>query len=216
MPIGVALSAAVISLIAHRAAKVCTVENTGEQRDHPITAGAPLGGMIVQPLNGIPDLLRDQRLMGMLHLDPVLFRLAHLLVDLIGNGAGLVLYHVAEVDLIPQNGLDRHIVPVRRLAPQVRPALRHVVEAAGRGYALLVQRPGDFPKAVPLQTHIKNAENDRGSHRVDFKDVLVRRRFSVADRSIASNILSRPKGGLLDGADFTAGISCVPNNTVLC
>ena len=46
--------------------------------------------MIVQPLNGVPDLLRDQRLMGMLHLNPVRFRLADLLVDLVGDGAGFV------------------------------------------------------------------------------------------------------------------------------
>ena len=147
--------------------------------------------------------------MGMLHLDPVLFRLTDLLVDFVGNGAGLVLHHVAEVDLIPKNGLDRHIVPVGRLAPQVRPALRHVVEAAGRGYALLIQRPGDFPKAVPLQAHIEDAENDRSSHRVDFKDVLVRRGFSVADGSVAANILSALEGGLFHCPDFAAGISCV-------
>ena len=39
--------------------------------------------------------------------------------------------------------------------------------------SLLIQRPGDLPKAVPLQTHIKNAENNRGSHGVDFQDVLM-------------------------------------------
>ncbi len=145
--------------------------------------------------------------MGMLHLDPVLFRLADLLVNLVEDSAGLVLDYVAQVDLIPQNGLDRHIVPIGRFVPQVRPALCHVVEATGRGYALLIQRPGDFPKAVPLQTHIENAENNRGGHWVDFKDVLVRRGFSVADRSVTADILSAFEGGLLDGADFAAGIS---------
>ena len=73
--------------------------------------------MVVQPLNGIPDLLGNKRLMGMLYLDPVLFRLAHLLVDFVGDSAGLVLHHVAQVDLIPQDGLDRHIVPVGRFTP---------------------------------------------------------------------------------------------------
>ena len=34
--------------------------DTGEQRNHPIAAGTPFGGMIVQPLNGIPDLLGDK------------------------------------------------------------------------------------------------------------------------------------------------------------
>ena len=63
--------------------------------------------------------------------------------------------------------LVRHIVPAVRLASQIRPALRHVVEAAGRGYAFLIQRPGDFPKAVPLQTHIENAENINLKSRVE-------------------------------------------------
>ena len=71
--------------------------------------------------------------MGVFHLDPFGFRLADLLVVLVGHRAGLVLYHVTDVDLIAEDGLDGHVVPERRFAPQVFPPLRHVVKAPWRG-----------------------------------------------------------------------------------
>ena len=59
--------------------------------------------------------------MGVFNLDSFGFRLAGLLVVFVGHRSGLVLYHVTDVNLIAENGFHGHIVPVRRLAPQVFP-----------------------------------------------------------------------------------------------
>ena len=59
--------------------------------------------------------------MGVFNLDSFGFRLAGLLVVVVGHRAGLILHHVTDVNLIAEDGFDRHIVPERCLAPQVFP-----------------------------------------------------------------------------------------------
>ena len=54
--------------------------------------------------------------MGVLHSNPLAFRLADMLVVFVGDGDCLVLYHVAEIDLVAENGFHRHIVPAVRFA----------------------------------------------------------------------------------------------------
>ena len=69
--------------------------------------------MVVHPLNGIPRFLRDDRLVGILNLDPILFRLADLLMVFVGHRTRLVLYHVTDVNLVAKNGTNGHIIPER-------------------------------------------------------------------------------------------------------
>ena len=87
-----------------------------------------------------------------LHPYPLALRLVHLLVNLIGHIAGLVLYHVTDIDLVLKDSLYRLRLPVVALPADVGLTLAQVVEAAGRWHLLCVQGGSDFAVTVPLTT----------------------------------------------------------------
>ena len=162
--------------------------------------------MVVHPLYRVPYILRDQRLVGVLHPDPLALRLADLLVVFVGDRARLVLYHVAEIHLVAEDGFHRHIVPALRLAPAVFPPFRHVVEGSGRGDFFGVEDQSDFSETVALQTQIEDTPHHRGCYRVDLQNVLVRRALPVAEGRIATHIFPCLEGGQLHRLDLVAGV----------
>ena len=196
----------VIPHIPHGGPAVHAPQQTGKQRNAAALAAAPSGRVVVHPLHRVPHILRNQRLVGVLHPNPFALRFADLLVVLVGDRARLVLYHVAEINLVAEDGFHRHIVPALRLAPAVLPPLRHVVKGSGRGDFFGVQLQGDFAEAVPLQPQIEDAPHHRGRHRVDLQNVLVRRALSVAEGRIAAHIFPGLEGGQLHRLDLVAGV----------
>ena len=144
--------------------------------------------------------------MGVLDLDPFGFRLADLLVVFVGHRSGLVLYHVTDVNLVAENGFDRHVVPERCLAPKIFPSLRHVVKAPWRGDLFRVELQGDLAKTVALQAQVKDVPHHGSSHRVNLKNVLVRFAFLITEGRIAADILTALECGQLDCLDLAAGV----------
>ena len=82
----------VIPHIPHGGTTLHTPEQTAEQRNGAAFPAAPSGGVVVHPLHRVPHFLRNQRLMGILHPNPLALRLADLLVVFVGDGSRLVLY----------------------------------------------------------------------------------------------------------------------------
>ena len=144
--------------------------------------------------------------MGVLHPNPLALRFADLLVVFVGDGARLILYHVAEIHLVAEDGFHRHIVPTFRLAPAVLPPLRHVVKGSGRWDFFGVENQGNFAETVALQPQIEDTPHHRGRHRVDLQDVLVRCALPVTEGRIAAHIFPRLEGGQLHRLDFVAGV----------
>ena len=125
---------------------------------------------------------------------------------LVGDSARLVLYHVAEIHLVAEDGFHRHIIPERRFSPVIFPPLRHVVEGSGGGDFFGIEHQGNFAETVALQSQVKDVPHYRSSHRVNLKNVLVRRALPVAEGSVAAHIFPRLEGGQLHRLDFVAGI----------
>ena len=144
--------------------------------------------------------------MGVFHLDPFGFRFADLFVVFVGHRAGLVLYHVTDINLIAENGFDRHIVPERCLATQIFPPLRHVIEAPWRRDFFRVELQGDLAEAVPLQAQIEDVPYHGSGHRIDLKNVLVCLAFLIAEGRIAAHIFPGLEGGQLHRLDLVAGV----------
>ena len=144
--------------------------------------------------------------MGVLHLDPFGFRVADLFVVFVGHRSGLVLYHVTEVNLVAENGFDRHIVPGRCLATQIFPPLRHVIEAPWRRDFFRVVLQGNLAEAVPLQAQIEDVPYHGSRHRIDLKNVLVRFAFPITEGRIAADILAAFERGQLHRLDLAAGV----------
>lgn len=144
--------------------------------------------------------------MGVFHLDPLGFRFADLLVVFVGHRPGFVLYHVTDVNLIAEDGLDGHIVPERRLASQVFPSLCHVVKAPWCRDFFRVELQGDLAEAVPLQAQIEDVPYHGSGHRIDLKNVLVCLAFLIAEGRIAADILAAFEGGQLHSLDLAAGV----------
>ena len=144
--------------------------------------------------------------MGVFNLDPLGFRFANLLVVLVGHRAGLVLYHVTDIDLIAENGFDRHVVPERCLAPQIFPPLCHVVKAPWRRDFFCVELQGNLAEAVALQAQVKDVPHHRSRHGVDLKNVLVRFAFLITEGRIAADILAALERGQLHCLDLAAGV----------
>ena len=144
--------------------------------------------------------------MGVFHLDPFGFRFADLFVVFVGHRAGLVLYHVTDINLIAENGFDRHIVPERCLATQIFPPLRHVIEAPWRRDFFRVELQGDLAEAVPLQAQIEDVPYHGSRHRIDLKNVLVRFAFPITEGRIAADILAAFERGQLHRLDLAAGV----------
>ena len=144
--------------------------------------------------------------MGVLNLDPFGFWFADLFVVFVGHCAGLVLYHVTDINLIAENGFYRHIVPEWCLAPQVFPPLCHVIEAPWRGDFFRVKLQGDLAETVPLQAQIKDMPHHGSRHRIDLKNVLVRFAFLITEGRIAADILTALKRGQLHRLDLAAGV----------
>ncbi len=196
----------VIPHIPHGRTAVHAPEQTTEQRDGTAFTAAPSGRMVVHPLHGVPHILRDQRLVGVLHPNPLAFRFADLLVVFVGDGACLVLYHVAEIHLIAKDGFHRHIIPERRFAPVILPSLRHVVKGSGRGDFFRVENQGNFAETIALQPQVKDVPHYRSGHRINLQNVLVRRTLPVAEGSVAAHIFPSLEGGQLHRLDFVAGV----------
>ena len=144
--------------------------------------------------------------MGVFNLDPLGFRFADLLVVFVGHRPGLVLYHVTDVNLIAEDGLDGHVVPERCLAPQVFPSLCHVVKAPWRRDFFRIELQGNFAETVPLQAQIKDMPHHGSSHRIDLKNVLVSFAFLIAKGRVAADILAALEGGQLHRLDLAAGV----------
>ena len=144
--------------------------------------------------------------MGVFHLDPFGFRFADLFVVFVGHRAGLVLYHVTDINLIAENGFYRHIIPERCLAPQVFPSLCHVVKAPWRRDFFRIELQDNFAETVPLQAQIKDMPHHGSSHRIDLKNVLVRFAFLIAEGRIAADIFAALERGQLDCLDLAAGV----------
>ena len=81
---------AVVPHIPHGRSAVHTPQQTAEQGNRAALAAAPSCRVVVHPLHGVPRLLRNQRLVGVFHLDPFGFRFADLLVVFVGHCPGLV------------------------------------------------------------------------------------------------------------------------------
>ena len=133
--------------------------------------------------------------MGVFNLDPLGFRFANLLVVLVGHRSGLILYHVTDIDLIAENGFDRHVVPERCLAPQIFPPLCHVVKAPWRRDFFCVELQGNLAEAVALQAQVKDVPHHGSRHRIDLKNVLVRLAFPVTKGRVAADIFAALEGG---------------------
>ena len=144
--------------------------------------------------------------MGVFNLDPLGFRFADLLVVFVGHRPGLVLYHVTDVNLIAEDGLDGHVVPERRFASQTFPSLCHVVKAPWRGDFFRVKLQGDLAETISLQAQIEDVTYHGSGHRIDLKNVLVSFAFLIAKGRVAADILAALEGGQLHRLDLAAGV----------
>ena len=147
---------------AHQRAAVHTPKQSGKESSLPICLCPAPGVLLFKRPHQFPDLHGHKRFVCSLHPYPLALRLVHLLVDLVGHIAGLVLHHVADIDLVLEDGLHRLRLPVAALFADVGLALAQVVEAAGGRHLLRVQGRGDFAVAIPLTTKVKNAPDDGG------------------------------------------------------
>lgn len=113
---------------------------------------------------------------------------------------------MTDIDLLAENGFDRHVEPERRLASQVFPSLCHVVKAPWRWDFFFVELQGNLAETISLQAQIEDVPYHGSRHRIDLKNVLVRLAFPIAEGRIAADILAALEGGQLHRLDLTAGV----------
>ena len=126
----------------------------------------------------VPQLLRYQRRMGVLHQDLLTLRSADLLFVLVGERCSLKGERVAEVDDVLQD------IGHRLAAPAIWAGRVQVIAGSPRGLVILVGRvqdllsgqdPGDLVGAFPSGTQFKDPPYYRGSHLIwyDLLGVLI-------------------------------------------
>ena len=195
-----------VMVTTHQRTTVHTPKQSGKESCLPICLCPAPSVLLLNRPHQFPDLHGHQRLMRPLHSYPLALRLVHLLVDLVGHIAGLVLHHVADIDLVLEDGLHRLRLPVAALFADVGLALAQVVEAAGGRHLLRVQGRGDFSVTAPLAPKVKNAPDDGGGSRVDYQNMLVLRAFQIADGGVAAHILPGLERGAFHRFDLAAGV----------
>ena len=104
---------------------------------------------------------------------------------------------MTDIDLLAENGFDRHVEPERRLASQVFPSLCHVVKAPWRRDFFRVELQGDLAETISLQAQIEDVPYHGSRHRIDLKNVLVRLAFPITEGRVAADIFAAFERGQL-------------------
>ena len=116
---GPVLALVVVPMMAHGRAAIHTVKQSGKQSGLPICLCPAPGVLLLDCPYQFPDLHRNQRLMRTLDTNPLGLRLAHLLVNLVGDIAGFVLHRMTDIDLIAKDGLHGLGLPVASVLPGI-------------------------------------------------------------------------------------------------
>ena len=163
----------------------------------------------VNLLRQFPCVHVDNRQVGVLYFNPFLFGLIHLLMVFVGNIAPLVLYHVADIDLIAEQLAYCYIVPHFILAVGIGLAECLIVVFPRRENPRFVEGLGNLAKAQTLAAKRENLPHNSGGGFVNDETVGVLRVFEVAVRGVAADIFPRLAGGLPDGFYLAAGVTGV-------
>ena len=147
--------------------------------------------------------------MGSFHTNPFVFVLGNQLTRLIGKCPVFTLDHVADIDLIANEGLYRGIGPLMIDAARVRLALPLIVENAGRLNTFFIQNPGNLTEGQPRCSQGKDTAHDWRGFFVDDKMVLVRRVPFIAKRRICTHKFSILRTGFFDGFYLFTCVSAV-------
>lgn len=153
---------------------------------------------------GVPYVRVDNRLVRILRLDSIGFRLIDLLVIFVGERSALVLHHVTDVDLASYDLFDRDFVPEMIAEADAFRALLLVVIISRRGDVFLVHQSCDFAVTVAFAAIAEQLANIFGGGFVDYKSMFVTFIALLAVRHIRAEIIARFGVNLLDRLDFLA------------
>ena len=181
-----------LGIVAHvqRGTAVSALDQTREGLHLAAGVFPPLG--LHHLMHRVPQHLRDERLMGAGHNDPLFLRRRD--AGFIKEALGFcpAKHRLAQVDVVVQNSPDGGGVPVEGLTPVVTVfvVVRIVLVEIGLGieYAALPQnlRHAHIPDAV--REHLEDVPHHIGGGRIDQQMVAVSRIFQVAKGRSAAKI----------------------------
>ena len=164
---------------------------------------------LVDSHHRVPNPTGDDRLMGALHTNPVLFGFAHQLFGFVGERPAFALDHVANVGFVAKHHLHGAFVPQMVDAAGIAAALTLVVQFTGRLDALGVEGGGNFSECGAGGTHSEHTADQGGGFLVDDEMVLIQRVSLVAIGRIGSHVFPVLRTGFFDGFHLFAGITAV-------
>ena len=160
---------------------------------------------LVDFLDGIPILRRDDGLMQRLVANPFRFRLADLRVVLVGASAGVIHHQHPFIDRVAENILYRCVAPELSGFAAVL-AVDPAPVDAGRGDSLPVECGGNLAVGRSRQPQRIYPAYNIGGILVRHQLVLVPGALSIAVGGIRGNKLTAGFLAVQDGLDFTAQI----------
>ena len=197
------------NLVAHFETAVRAVNKARENTPDAIGGIGFAYPFLVDGHHRVPNLTGDDRLMGALHTNPVLFGFAHQLFGLVGERPAFALDHVANVGFVAEHHLHGAFVPQMIDAAGIAAALALVIQLSGRLDALGVEGGGDFSECGARGPHSKHTADQRGSFLVNNEMVLVQRVPLVAVGRMGAHVFSVFRTGFFDGFHFFAGVTAV-------
>lgn len=115
-----------------------------------------------------------------------------LCIECQGCDAPLTLYHISDIDRVPEQLHNRIAVPGHAFVQRIFLPYLLIVIGAGRKYTFIIKDIADMPAAVARCKHIEHTRNDLRGLFIDYQLMLISRAADISKGRFAAKELSLP------------------------